>query len=139
MIVDRPRVGRRGEVLLFFALLDGVFAYAVFNPRRPLNPQYVWLDSVLPLWVWGTLWAVTAAIALVYAFQPRDTLAFTVCISIKVGWGLLSLFGWIAGADDRGYVSAMIWLGFAYFVFRVAGGIPGPGHEADDREQPWIH
>lgn len=128
-------IGPRGEVLLFFALLDFVFAYAVTNPIRPLVPQYVWLNSVLPLWVWGLWWLLTGVVCLVFAFLPVDTPAFTAAIAVKVGWGLLSGIGWLNGQDPRGYVSAIIWLGFAYFVFRVAGGIPPP---ADRGGRRWI-
>ena len=63
-------------------------------------------------------------ICLVYAFRVYDTAAFMFAVGLKVGWGLMALFGWLAGAVDRGYVSTVIWLGFAAFVYLIAGGIP---------------
>ncbi|HZX39513.1 MAG TPA: hypothetical protein VFF37_14490 [Streptomyces sp.] len=127
MTARRPLVGRRGEALLFFALLDAVYCFGLLTPPRPLTGQLAWMQGLLPLWVWAAAWGLVGALCLIFAFTPRrDTVAFTGAVAIKVTWGLLSLFGWMAGAVDRGYISAVVWLVFAYFVFRVAGGIPPP-------------
>lgn len=118
------QVGRRGAALLFFALLDTVYCFALLTAPQPLTPFYTWMDSVLPLTAWGVAWGLVALVCLLYAFQTYDTTAFMAAVCIKVGWGLLALFGWLAGQVDRGYVSAVIWLGFAAFVFLIAGGVP---------------
>jgi hypothetical protein len=120
------RIGRRGSALLFFAVLDLVWCYGLLTLPRPLSPVYAWMQHILPLWAWAGCWGAVALICIVCAFLTRDTPAFVAAISIKVGWGLLSFFGWLSGAVDRGYVSAVIWLAFAAFVFLVAGGIPPP-------------
>lgn len=118
------RIGRRGAALLFFALLDLVYCYALLNPPRSTTPTYAWMETLAPLWVWGAVWGAVGVICLVFAFLEQDTAAFVGAVALKVGWGLLSLFGWVAGAIDRGYVSAVIWLAFAAFVYLIAGGIP---------------
>jgi hypothetical protein len=122
------RIGRRGAALLFFALLDSVWCYGLFTLPRPLAPVYAWMAQILPLWVWAGCWGAVAVICLACAPLRYDTPAFVAAIMIKVAWGLLSLFGWLSGVVERGYVSAAIWLAFAAFVLLVAGGIPPPLH-----------
>lgn len=120
------RVGRRGAALLFFALLDLVYACALLTAARPLTTFYAWMDEILPLAAWAACWAAVGVVCLVFAFVRRDTTAFMAAVAIKVGWGLPALLGWIHGDVPLGYLSAVIWLGFAAFVYLIAGGIPPP-------------
>lgn len=121
-------VSTRSEPLLFLALLGGVYSYGLLNPPRPLTAQFEWVQTLLPLWVWAILWGVAAALCLVFAFWPRrDMIGFHAAMAMLVGWGLLNLLGWIFREIDRGYISAVIFLGFAYFVvYRMARGVPPP-------------
>jgi hypothetical protein len=118
------RIGRRGAALLFFALLDAVYCYGLLTAPRPLVPFYVWMSGVLPLGLWAAGWGLVGAVCLLFAFRVYDTPAFMAAVALKVAWGLMAFFGWVAGEIDRGYVSAVIWLAFAAFVFLIAGGIP---------------
>jgi hypothetical protein len=118
------RIGRRGAALLFFTLLDLICCYAILTAPRPLVPFYAWMTEILPLGVWAAMWGGVGAVCLLYAFKTHDTLAFMAAVGLKIGWGLLSVFGWVAGVVDRGYLSGVIWLAFAGFVFLIAGGIP---------------
>jgi hypothetical protein len=118
------RIGRRGAALLFFALLDAVYCYGLIAAPRPLAPFYVWMDHLMPLAAWAVCWGIVGVICLGYAFRLHDSLGFMFAVALKVGWGLMALLGWFAGAIDRGYVSAVIWLAFAGFVYLIAGGIP---------------
>lgn len=120
------RIGRRGGALLFFALLDIAQALALLNPPRTLPESYRWSQTVAPLWVWAMCWAAVGLLCLVYAFMRRDTTAFTAAVGLKVLWGLLSLFGWLAGAVYLGWIATAIWFGFAWLVYLIAGGIPAP-------------
>ncbi len=133
------RIGRRGAALLFFFLLDAVYMYGLIAAPRPLAPFYEYMDNALPIGLWAGAWGFVGAVCLVYAFRTYDTPAFICAVVIKVAWGLLALFGWIGGQVDRGYVSAVIWLGFAAFVFLVAGGIPPAAPRPTPRRRPlWI-
>lgn len=118
------RIGRRGAALLFFTLLDVIYCVGLLTAPRPLVPFYAWMDGIMPLAAWAACWGTVGAVCLAFAFKTYDTPAFMAAVALKVGWGLLSLLGWLAGAVDRGYVSAVIWLAFAAFVFLIAGGIP---------------
>ena len=130
------RVGRRGAALLFFTLLDLVYCVSLLTGPRPLSPLYAWMDSVAPLPMWAVLWGAVGLIGLYFAFRTYDTPAFMAAVALKVAWGLSALFGWIAGAVPLGYVSAVIWLAFAAFVFLIAGGIP-PANPRPGRWRAW--
>jgi hypothetical protein len=108
----RDRVGRRGAALLFFALLDLVYAgslgWAPSSVRS--TPAYVWLTGYLPLWAWAGLWAGVGLLCLVQAFQRADRVAFACASLLKVLWGVLHVAGWLLDVVPRGYVSAVIWL-----------------------------
>jgi len=128
------RIGRRGAALLFFALLDLVYAYALLTAPLPLTPFYAWMDAIMPLSAWAACWAAVGVTCLVFAFMIRDTAAFMAAIALKVGWGLPAFFGWTNGAVPLGYLSAVIWLAFAAFVYLIAGGIP----PAPPSERRWL-
>ena len=117
-------MGRRGAALLFFTLLDTIYCLGLLTAPRPLTAFYAWMNDLAPLPVWAACWAVVGALCLWFAFQLYDTPAFMAAVMLKVGWGFLSFFGWATGAVARGWVSAVIWLAFAAFVFLIAGGIP---------------
>jgi hypothetical protein len=135
--VVRPllaRIGRRGAALLFFALLDLVYGYALATAPRPLSLFYAWTDRIVPLQAWAACWCAVGLICLVFAFLTRDTAAFMAAVALKVGWGGTAFFGWTAGAVPLGYLSAVIWLAFAAFVYLIAGGIP----PATRSERRWL-
>lgn len=131
------RIGRRGAALLFFTLLDFVICYSLLTAPRPLVPYYVWIAQVMPIDAWAACWGTVAVVCLVFAFRLYDTPAFMCAVGLKIVWGMLALLGWLAGVVDRGYVSAVVWLAFAAFVFLIAGGIPAPAR-LGWRGWPWI-
>ncbi len=127
----RHRIGRRGAALLFFAVLDLVYCYALMNPPTVITEAYSWPRQLMPLGVWAALWGFCGILCLAFAFLPRDTTAFTAVAALKVTWGLLFLLGQLLGRIERGYVSAVIWLSFAAFIYLIAGGVPAglPGRK----------
>lgn len=130
----RDRVGRRGAALLFFALLDFIYAYALLSAAQPMTAFHAWMDGIMPLAAWAACWAAVGLTCLVFAFMIHDTPAFMAAVAVKVGWGLPALFGWISGVVPLGYLSATIWLAFAAFVYLIAGGIP----PAPRSERRWL-
>lgn len=128
------RVGRRGAALLFFTFLDFVYAYALLTAPRPLTVFYAWMDQIMPLAWWAACWATVGLVCLCFAFAIRDTAAFMCAVAMKVGWGLPAFFGWTSGNVPLGYISAVIWLAFAAFVYLIAGGIP----PAPEKERRWL-
>lgn len=117
-----PVVGRRGEFLLFLFLLDMLYALSLARPAPASrqSPSIRFLTEVMPLPWWAVLWLTVGLICVVGAFGPSDRVAFAFAAALKVLWGGLSLVGWIVGVIERGWVSAVIWLAFAFFVIRIA-------------------
>ncbi|MEU7741967.1 hypothetical protein [Nonomuraea sp. NPDC049158] len=115
----RHRVGRRGCALLFFALLDLIYAASLLS--APTSGSYRFLADILPLAAWAGLWAAVGLLCLAQAFMRTDRAAFAAAMLIKVVWGLVQFFGWLIAGLDRGYVSAVIWLALAAFVHVIAG------------------
>jgi hypothetical protein len=126
------RVGRRGASLLFLALVDIVYAYSLYDvtPESRSNPGLVFLAALLPLTVWAAAWTAVGLVCAVYAFARADRLAFAAASLLKVLWGTLYLLGWALGVVPRGYVAAVLFLGFAGFVQVIAGWM-------ENRESKW--
>jgi hypothetical protein len=130
------RIGRRGAALLFFTLLDFGYGFGLATAPRPLAPFYGWMAGVMPLGVWAACWVIVGLVCLWYAFRTYDTPAFMAAVALKVGWGLLSLFGWLGGVD-RAWLWALIFLAFAAFVYLIAGGIPAAAPRPPGRWRLW--
>ncbi len=122
MTTLQTRVGRRGTSLLFFALLDIVYAVSLAVPpaevRRTASLLYV--GTVAPLWFWALLWAATGLICLAGAFIRHDRWAFTAAMGLKTLWGMVFLMGWLFFGLERGYVSTVVWCAFAGFVYVIS-------------------
>lgn len=123
-------VGRRGEFLLFLALLDLLYGLSLLRPapQARRSPTTGFLAEVMPLPCWALLWLAVGAVCLAGAFVVRDRVSFAAAAGLKVLWGSLFLVGWLAGVVERGWVSAVIWLVFALVVVRLASWPePDPG------------
>ncbi len=117
------RVGFRGVILLFLAMLDLVSAYRFVRPDPAVlsTPTNIYLASILPLWVWAIPWAVTGAICLVQAFAVRDRLAFAAAAALKILWAMVTTCGGFAGVIPQAYWGTTIWVALAGVVMRISG------------------
>ena len=113
------RVGRRGCALLFFALLDLIYAASLLS--APTSGPYRFLAAILPLAAWASLWAAVGLLCLLQAFMRADRAAFAAAALIKVIWGMVQLTGWLIADLYRGYVGAILWLALAAFVLVISG------------------
>jgi hypothetical protein len=104
--------------------------YAASLSSAPASDTYLFLDSLMPLTWWATVWAVVGAVCAVQAFLPSDRIAFAAASALKIIWGLAQLIGWGFDAIPRGYVAATIWLAFAAFV-QVIAGWPEPSRRGE--------
>lgn len=116
------RVGRRGASLLFLALLDVVYAFSLAWPQAESerNPSVLYIADLAPLWMWAGLWLSVGVVCLAGAFARHDRWAFTVAVGLKLLWGCTYLFGWLVGGLDRGWVAAVVWLGFAALFYLIS-------------------
>lgn len=115
------RIGRRGCYLLFLALLDLLIAYSMtpFNAVRQL-PLYRHFAQYLPLQAWASAWLVVGLICAVQAFARRDHFAFAVAAALKFTWAALYLAAWTIDDIPRGWVGAVIWIGFGGMTAIIA-------------------
>ncbi len=116
------RIGRRGAALLFFALLDNVYAISLAFPpeEAKLSASFRFIQLVAPLSVWAVLWSVIGLVCLVGAFLFRDRWAFAAAMGLKTLWGVTFGLGWALLGLERGYVSAIIWLAMAGWVYIIS-------------------
>lgn len=124
----RHRVGHRGFTLLFFALVDLVYAYRLLFPR-PSDREGPWLQFLsgfLPLWVWAGLWAGVGVLCLSRSFRRRDSVAFAAAVLIKVLWTLLAVASGLVGGVEQWYLNAVVFAGFAAFAGNTAAWPEAP-------------
>lgn len=126
------RIGRRGAALMFFALLDAVYALSLLllTPAQINGSEtYRFLNSLMPIGGWAASWAAVGVLCAVQALRRSDRAAFAAASALKVVWGLVQLLGWLTGDVSRGYVAASVWLAFAGFVQLIAGWAEPPRRE----------
>lgn len=116
------RIGRRGAALLFFAMLDLIYGISLLFPptEAKLSPTFLFIQRVAPLYAWASLWFGVGLVCLVGAFQFRDRWAFAAAMGLKTLWGVTFLLGWLLLDLERGYVSAIIWLAMAGWVYIIS-------------------
>lgn len=118
------RIGRRGAALLILAFVDFGVGWSFIDPtpEAAAAQNAVWREHFAPSWFWGGLWIAVGAVCLVSALaRGTDTAGFMCAVGLKILWSSLEGTGWLAGAINQGYRPALIWLGFACFIFVVAG------------------
>lgn len=116
------RVGRRGAVLLWLAILDLIYGLSLAHPppeaARSASTQF--FAHLMPLPAWGALWLGTGVVCLIGAFQRRDRWAYACATALKVLWGAVCLLGWMLAGLSRGWVSAAIFLPMAVLVLVIS-------------------
>lgn len=129
------RLGRRGSALLFFSMLDVIYAFSLANPpaEQRQSASMRWTADVAPLWLWATVWGVVGLICFVQAWMDNDRVAFAAAIAVKVVWGGLFIAGAIAVGLERAYVGAAVWLALAAFVAIIS---TWPEHSGRDLSAP---
>lgn len=114
-------IKRRRFFLLFLFVLDVVYAYSLFTPGlAAMAPTYIFLSHIMPLSMWASLWGFVGISCLIFAFRKDQTLGFAFAMMIKVLWAFIFLLGWMFADVDRGYLSTVIWGGFAIVVGLIA-------------------
>jgi len=111
-------VGRRGSYLLFLAMLDFAYGYSLTFLRSFASTAKV--DLLLPINAWIAIWWIVGTICLVQAFMKMDRVAYSLAVALKVTWGLTMLLAWVQGTSERGWVSAVIFIGFGLLTSIVS-------------------
>jgi hypothetical protein len=105
------RIGRRGAILLLFAVVDFSYGASLIVPSADSLSleSTIWRQHYAPVWVWGAGWLIVSAILAVGAFMRNDDLAYAAAIGWKIIWALTTLASWVFGGVERGWVSTFIW------------------------------
>lgn len=125
------RIGHRGAALLFFALLDAVYAFSLLNPPPDVRrgASLAFIDNVAPLPVWGAIWAIAGIACFVCAFRKDDRWGFAAAMLVKVLWGCLYIYGSFLGIE-RAYLGAAIWLCLAGWI-AIISSWPAPVYRGE--------
>lgn len=118
------RAGRRGAFLLFLAVLDVSYGYAL--TAMAVGPLKRAPSYLLPVHAWGWIWIGTGAVVATGVLASRDWPQFTLEAALKATWGLLWVDLWIAQGVPGGWVSIVVWLSFAVTIILVGGWPEAP-------------
>ncbi len=119
------RLSRRGAVLLLFGLdflVIGLATALLPSPASTVEGYRV-ADHLLPLHVWGVIWALAGLCGIITAWWParRDDWGFYAMGSFGLLWACMSLGSTIVYGSARGWILAIIWGSFALALFIVSG------------------
>lgn len=118
----RTRPGHRGAFLLFLAVLDLVYGWALYKTQAPQQTARMVDEALLLPWqVWACLWGFCGFVCLFSAFSVKDRLGFALAATLKFSWGGVSLIEWIRDLDPNGWLSAVVWLSFSATVLIISG------------------
>lgn len=151
------RIGRRGASLLILSVVFLLYGLNILlaSPLpedEVIYGQYVILDAIAPLVVWGGAWVGCSLLAALQAFSRSADArgAFVSLTFITSVWGIAMLLSYAAdvGArDPRILVNGLMWVGVAGLTIVVAGWKEDPrryrrsdarkdGRRMEDREGP---
>lgn len=121
------RVGRRGGVLLVFAILDLVYGYALTTVpmvQHDVARNSSMLFNLAQPFVWGWVWLGFGVFLITSSVlrQGRDRLGFLAAFVLKAVWALGYLLGWVPLRQNSvGWQPASIWGAMAVLMLVVAG------------------
>ncbi|MFC8171219.1 hypothetical protein [Streptomyces sp. NPDC057325] len=121
----RTRLGRRGSVLLAFGVMELLYGLGLLlDPRFGIVRGVGVLTHVAPMWVWGGLWMLCGALALIMAWDvraTRDTWGYAAAVLPPLGWCGAHLVAWLTGSYPQAWTSAVTWACIAVVIRRVNG------------------
>ena len=121
----------RGRFLVLFATIYTCFGYSyiVEGATTQRRSVFVWLPDMVPMMVLSTPWFLAAVIALMSAFKRSlfrtDRYGFMALATVPCVWALTFLFAHFAGRAPTGWISTLIYGGFAAIVV-VVSSWPNP-------------
>lgn len=116
----------RGRFLVLFGLLYGCFGwtYLVEGSTPSRTAAFEWLPSFIPMSALSWPWFIAAVIALgssVRYTPPRtDRFGFMALVLVPCVWALMFLFSYFRGYAPTGWISTIIYGGFAAIVILVS-------------------
>jgi hypothetical protein len=112
------RLGHRGAFLLFLAVLDFSYGYALLSASVTALRSSP--DLLLPMHVWGWVWMAAGAVCLSGTVSRHDWPQFIVAATLKTAWAAVYADTWIVQNRADAWVSVVVWASFALTVLVVA-------------------
>lgn len=112
------RAGRRGAFLIFLAILDASYGYALLSAS--VSALRAGPDLLLPMHAWGWIWVGTGAVCLTGVMSRRDWVQFVAAATLKGAWAGVYADIWIVQHSANAWVSVVVWASFALTVLVVA-------------------
>lgn len=110
--------GRRGAFLIFLAILDMVYAWALY---KYATPQEAAVNALLLPWqVWAPIWGSVGLVCLGSAFLKKDRIAFSLAAALKFAWGGVSFIQWMRNLEPNGWLSTVVWVAFSATVLIIS-------------------
>lgn len=108
-------------LLLAYLCLRMTLGYLIFPPSveesRTSVTAVTWLEIYLPLWVYGSLWAITGIFCMVSAYRKSDTIALALFSGMNMLWvtsyAVDYFTSMMEGDSSRAWLTALLYLGFA--------------------------
>jgi hypothetical protein len=112
------KLGHRGAFLLFLAILDFSYGYALLSAS--VSALQASPDLLLPMHAWGWIWVAAGVVCLSGTVSRRDWLQFIVAATLKAAWAAVYADIWIVQNGTNAWVSVVVWASFALTVLVVA-------------------
>lgn len=123
-------IGRRGAFLALFGIVYLLIGYSYLGdrPTPAVRAALRLAINVAPLWVYGLVWILGGATALIVGLivpPTRDAVGFIAMITLPTLWACVYFAAWLHNDAPRGWTSALL---FALVAFAVAvvSGMPNP-------------
>lgn len=124
--VTHQKIGRRGACLLIFGFVPFMIGLALTtNPvDRSGRPRMVpVLAFIAPGTFWSVLWMVLGFVVMLTAFAPERIRQYGYALGYGLPgfWAAAYVFSWCFGLLPTGWISAVVYLGYALLVTMIAG------------------
>jgi hypothetical protein len=124
--------GPRGVAMLALAVLAAGRSIAYVQPTSPpFTPDIlIELDHIIPTIAYGILWALTAVVVTVGAFQRKQVPALAVIAGMSILWALVYSYAAATRTVDAGiqasigaWITATVYLALAVIIGALAAMI----------------
>jgi MFS family permease len=124
--LTRRRIGRRGACLLVFGLVPFMVGLSLCvtpttQDGRPRTAPT--LELLAPPEFWSYAWMLLGLVVMASAMVPphRQRAGFVLAYSLPLLWGAAFLSSWALGWLTTGWVSGLVYLGYAALVTTISG------------------
>lgn len=109
-------VGHRGAVLAFLMVLDILYGYSLNVAPGPLAG----VNLGFSIHSWSLIWFAVGVLLATGISARRDKVHFAIAATLKMAWAMVFLRAWLFDGYARGWVTFIIWAGFACLMLIIS-------------------